>query len=132
MKEKIKNQKGITLVALAITIIVLLILAGISISILRGNNSIIDQATKAKNVTQIAQIKDQLMENWYEFEKEKSGEIYTDSQTIAGQFQEKLRNTTEDKSATVTYNGENNIAYNVTFRSCNLVIYKDGRVEAIE
>ena len=42
-----KNQKGITLVALVITIIVLLILAGVSISLVVGNNGVLTNATKA-------------------------------------------------------------------------------------
>lgn len=43
----LKEQKGITLVALVITIIVLLILAGISISLALGNNGIITNAQKS-------------------------------------------------------------------------------------
>ena len=43
-----KNQRGITLIALVITIIVLLILAGISISMLAGDNSILQKSTEAK------------------------------------------------------------------------------------
>ena len=42
-----KNQKGITLVALVVTIIVLLILAGISIAMLTGENGIIRNAQEA-------------------------------------------------------------------------------------
>ena len=41
MKSKIKQEKGITLIALVVTIIVLLILAGISINALAGQNRII-------------------------------------------------------------------------------------------
>ena len=37
-KEEIKNSKGITLIVLVITIIVLLILAGVSIATLTGEN----------------------------------------------------------------------------------------------
>ena len=44
-----KNKKGITLIALVITIIVLLILAGIAISMLNGENGIINKAVKARN-----------------------------------------------------------------------------------
>lgn len=44
-----RNQKGITLIALVITIIVLLILAGVSIAMLTGNNGIL---TKANNATE--------------------------------------------------------------------------------
>ena len=47
-----KNQsKGITLIALVITIIVLLILAGVSIVSLAGEGSILNKATKAKRET---------------------------------------------------------------------------------
>ena len=42
-----KNQKGITLVALVITIIVLLILAGVSISLVLGQNGVLTQASNA-------------------------------------------------------------------------------------
>lgn len=46
-----KNQKGITLIALVVTIVVLLILAGISINIMVGEDGIIGKASKAKNKT---------------------------------------------------------------------------------
>lgn len=46
-----KNQKGITLIALVITIIVLLILAGVSIAMLTGENGILNQATNSKTET---------------------------------------------------------------------------------
>ena len=42
-----RNQKGITLVALVITIIVLLILAGVSISLVVGQNGVLTQASNA-------------------------------------------------------------------------------------
>ena len=50
-----KNQKGITLIALVITIIVLLILAGVTIATLRGDNGILTQADAAKNNTNRAE-----------------------------------------------------------------------------
>ena len=46
-----KNQKGVTLVALVVTIIVLLILAGISVAMLTGDNGILTQANSAKKKT---------------------------------------------------------------------------------
>ena len=49
--EKLRETKGITLIALVITIIVLLILAGVSIATLTGQNGILNQANKAKNDT---------------------------------------------------------------------------------
>ena len=58
-KEKNRNS-GITLIALVVTIIVLLILAGISISMLSGDNSILNRATQAKNVTGEKQIQEKI------------------------------------------------------------------------
>ena len=46
--DQIRTNKGITLVAVVITIIVLLILAGVAISMLSGENGILKQAAKAK------------------------------------------------------------------------------------
>ncbi len=51
-----KNQKGITLIALVITIIVLLILAGVSIAMLTGQNGVLSQASNAQTKTREAQI----------------------------------------------------------------------------
>ena len=47
-KMKSKKQQGITLIALVITIIVLLILAGVSIAMLTGNNRYFNTSTKSK------------------------------------------------------------------------------------
>ena len=56
LKRKFKNtkQQGITLIALVVTIIILLILAGVSIAMLTGNNGILTQAQKAKEETENA------------------------------------------------------------------------------
>lgn len=43
-----KKERGITLVALVVTIVVLLILAGVSISLVLGDNGIINKAKDAK------------------------------------------------------------------------------------
>ena len=51
---KTKEEKGIKLIALVITIIVLLILASVSIAMLTGNNGILTQAKLAKENTQVA------------------------------------------------------------------------------
>ena len=48
----LKNQNGITLVALVITIIVLLILAGITISLTLGEHGLIQRAQNAGNTYQ--------------------------------------------------------------------------------
>ena len=50
-----KKEKGITLIALVITIVVLLILAGVTIAALSGDNGILTRAKEAKEKTEQAQ-----------------------------------------------------------------------------
>ena len=58
---KFKNDKrGITLIALIITIIILLILAGISIAALTGDSGIIERAKNAKKESEISSLKEQI------------------------------------------------------------------------
>ena len=63
-KEKISNMKrdskGITLIALVITIIVLLILAGVTIATLTGDNGILTRATDASEQTKLADEKEKI------------------------------------------------------------------------
>ncbi len=61
MKKEIKNkqEKGITLIALVVTIVVLLILAGVSISLVLNNNGVISKAKDAKNQYAEAQTNDE-------------------------------------------------------------------------
>lgn len=54
-----KEQKGITLIALVITIIVLLILAGVTIAMLSGNDSAPKKAQEAAADTKVAEAKEQ-------------------------------------------------------------------------
>ena len=58
MKVNLKKNKGITLISLVITIIVLLILAGVSIAMLTGQNGILTQAQNASTQTEIAEAKE--------------------------------------------------------------------------
>lgn len=55
-----RKEKGITLIALVVTIVVLLILAGVSISMLTGENGIVTQASKANEETTIAREQEQV------------------------------------------------------------------------
>ena len=59
-KDIVKKQTGITLIALVITIIVLLILAGVSIATLTGNNGILKQANQAKENNKVATAKEKV------------------------------------------------------------------------
>ena len=70
------DKRGITLIALVITIIVLLILAGISIAMLTGENGILTQARNAKNKTEEAEEKEKIQLAMYE------------AQLVAGGYQD--------------------------------------------
>ena len=59
-ENKLKVSKGITLIALVVTIIVLLILAGVSITVLWGDNGILKTAGEAANKFEIAQAREKL------------------------------------------------------------------------
>ena len=58
---KRKMNKGITLIALVITIIVLLILAGISLATLTGQNGVLTKANSAKDEHKINQYKEEIL-----------------------------------------------------------------------
>ena len=70
----IKNMKGITLVALVITIVILLILAGISIQSIT-NTGLFENAKEAKKQSEIANIKEQIQLEIYAKQAENTGEI---------------------------------------------------------
>lgn len=55
-----KNNKGITLIALVVTIIVLLILAGVSIAMLTGENGILGKAKEASYTNALGAAKDEV------------------------------------------------------------------------
>ena len=83
MRKKFKsNIKGITLVALVVTIIVLLILAGVSIAMLTGNNGILTQAQKAKITTELSSYKEQL--ELYKTEKQTENRDFIESSLTVG------------------------------------------------
>lgn len=77
--NKIKSTKGITLIALVITIIVLLILAGISIVILTGDNGLLNKAKDTKTATEIAKIKEEIQTDISGKQAENEGNISDDT-----------------------------------------------------
>lgn len=56
--KKFKNTNGITLIALVITIIVLLILAGVTIVSLTGENGLLARAVQAKDTTRGGEVQE--------------------------------------------------------------------------
>ena len=85
--KRLKEQKAITLVALVITIIVLLILAGISIQAIT-NTGLFAQAENAKRESEIANIKEQISLDIYEKQLEPPVGSITEEQleTILGKY----------------------------------------------
>ena len=59
-----RKQTGITLVSLVITIIVMLILAGVSLSMVMGDSSVLEQAKEAVENTNIGMVKDNISMAW--------------------------------------------------------------------
>ena len=111
MQKTIKN-KGITLIALVITIIVLLILAGISIQMLTGDNSILKQAGRARDETKINGAKEYLQMLVLEYE----GDRYTTSGS--GTLESFLRS----KGVTVVDNGDGTLT--ATYDGYDFIIDK--------
>ena len=76
-KNHLKLNKGITLIALVLTIIVLLILAGVTIAALSGPNGILTNATKAREDNAKAEVIDQARVDILAKQTEKMGESPT-------------------------------------------------------
>ena len=84
-KDKNMRNKGITLIALVITIIVLLILAGVTIATLTGDNGILTRANDSKKQTEIASVKEQAqldIANWIAERLENGEDTTLDDATI--------------------------------------------------
>ena len=77
--NKIKSTKGITLISLVVTIIILLILAGVTIATLMGDNGLINKAKDAKIKTEIAGIKEEIQTDILGKQAENNGNISDDS-----------------------------------------------------
>ena len=81
-KHKINTKSGITLIALVVTIIVLLLLAGISIQMLTGDNGILQRAGEAKEITDKNQIVEQARLDILGELADKKGEDPTETKII--------------------------------------------------
>ena len=123
MKLNLKERKGITLIALVITIIVLLILAGVSIAMLTGQNGILTQANNAKDETEQANAK----------EKVESAVIATMSQSKRGTLDaDKLvTEITNNYGGTATKTGTG-FPVNTTVDGKSFTIDGDGNVTSKE
>ena len=127
MKTKFKNAKGITLIALVITIIVLLILAGVTIATLTGDNGILNQAGKAKDKTTEA-------ESIERVQVEVAGSYGIDGTIDKEQLNKNLGNIAGLKIGESNFGGENivkELPATVTLNGYNIGIDANGGVEKI-
>ena len=82
MQKRKNKQKGITLIALVVTIVVLIILASVSINMLVGENGIISMAQKARENTELAQIEEEKSLNTLHDILQTGGEIVVIDKTV--------------------------------------------------
>ena len=97
---KTKEMKGITLVALVITIVVLLILAGVSINTVLGDDGIIKKAKEAAEATRRASAEEEMNRLVLEYQ------LASNDETLKSFLQEKV---TEGRIDGVTDNGDGTI-----------------------
>lgn len=76
--NKIRSKKGVTLISLVVTIIILLILAGVTIAILMGDHGLVNRAENAKIQTEIASIKEEIQIDILGEQAENKGKISDD------------------------------------------------------
>ena len=112
-RSKIKTNKGITLIALVITIIVLLILAGVTIAMITGDNGIITKAKEAKQKTTEAGAKEKV-------QTEVAGSIGADGNINIDELNRNLQNISGIK-----YNG-NAISDSNKITSLPAIVELDG------
>ncbi len=124
--REIKTNKGITLIALVITIIVLLILAGVTIAMLTGDNGILTKTTEAKNKTAKATAKEKV-------QTEVMASYGTDGKIDLNQLNKNLQNISGLKyngSAISDSNKIESLPATVTVDGYNVTIEENGTTTA--
>ena len=155
-KRNCKNKNGVTLIALVVTIVVLLILAGVSINALFGNSGIIEKAKEAQSKMNEAKQNDlnalNELNNW--LENNVSG-TSSESNVLRKQITNTTTNTLTNDTDYINadlqidvktldgcnYNATNinkleilsgNTTKNITFKNCNeVIIYSDAILENV-
>ena len=107
---KTKEIKGITLITLAITIVVLIILAGVSINAVMGDDGIIKKAHNSANLTKEAEVKEAINRTILEFYLTNDYETLEDF-LKAKVTEGKIDSVTKNADGTLTVKKEN---YSVT------------------
>ena len=123
LKQKNQKEKGITLIALVITVIVLLILAGVTIAAISGDNGILQNAGMAKENTEKANAEEQV-------KLAVLGSIGTDGKININDLNENLENIEglTHKGETITDKPIESLPATVVVDGNNVVIREDGDV----
>ena len=132
LTEKLKKQYGITLIALIVTIIVLLILAGVTIVTLTGDNGLLQKAQTAKEANDEAATLEKV-------QVEVAGSYGLDGNIDIAKLNKNLMNINgltynekpinTNESNTDTYNVIQNLPAIVKLNSINIEIKSDSRVQ---
>ena len=119
----LKNKKGITLIALVVTIVVLLILAGVSINLVLDNNGIIAKSKDARNSAIESDEKEKVEMAYVSAALKKLGDTVT-----AEELQEELDSSVGTGKTDVTTNGDDtlNVLFSDTEHNFNV---DEGKVE---
>ena len=117
MKRNFNQKKGITLIALVVTIIVLLLLAGVSISMLTGQNSVLKKAGQAKEKTDQSQLEEEIKLGLTETNIEKNVQ---GTETDIEEYLKKIDNAQVEKKQPD--------AWYVTKGNASATVYKNGDI----
>ena len=114
---KAKKTKGITLVSLVVTIIVLMILAGVTINAVIGDDGIIKKAKESAKLTEESETKEIMQRLVLEYELKKNGETLEDF----------LQTKVPDKIDSVTNNGDGTLT--ISKNGYTITVKNKGKVK---
>lgn len=131
--KKGKENRGITLIALVITIIILLILASVTIAAISGNNGILTNAAKAKVETRAATIEERInlwktekvADEYLEENQAQSSEQLLDSLEEEGLITEEEKTQLKENGHIVIGDKDISISEGLTEKSYNITNSKD-------
>ena len=119
----LKSKKGITLIALIITIIVLLILAGITIALVVGDNGVLSKAKKSSQDTIVGREKETIALSWNAVFTNQSANGVGITDDI---FEQELKNNNND--VTVSYDEDRNFIVHFNDTGHNYVVNNTGKI----
>lgn len=124
MKNALKSQKGITLMALVITIIVLLIIAGIGIGEIVGNSGDINQTEDALALSELKKIQQAVLENYIKYKQVGDEALFLGTVVDYNDAEEELRQIIQNEE--LKANVEDNTSENKYYKLVDEQLKKMG------